>query len=70
MLLTHCMALARALALASAGSNNAAMIAMIAMTTSNSISVKAHRFAKVLFICNLSTADDEDWHFRIFVKAL
>jgi hypothetical protein len=37
--------LARSLALASAGNNNAARMAMMAITTSNSIKVKARRRA-------------------------
>src|SRR3954452_19018180 len=41
-LLTHCMFLARVFAAASAGNNIAARIAMMAITTSNSISVKAN----------------------------
>src|SRR3954470_10819427 len=40
-LLMHCVVFARPLALASAGSRSAARIAMIAITTSNSMSVNA-----------------------------
>ena len=51
MLLRHWACLALALARANAGSNMAARIAMMAMTTSSSMSVKAGRTGNLTAIC-------------------
>ena len=50
MLLTHAMRCALDFALATAGNNIAARIAMMAITTSNSINVNARRDFKILRI--------------------
>lgn len=54
----HCVRRAFSFAFASAGSNSEARIAMIAMTTSNSISVKAFRIPECFFICLRAHVDE------------
>src|SRR5437762_3103467 len=62
-LFRHAMRCALALAFANAGSNSAARMAMMAMTTSNSISVKALRGRMLFFIQDAPW--DTNWTLRV-----
>jgi hypothetical protein len=67
MLLTHCVVRAASRAAWTAGSNSATKIPIIAMTTSNSISVKPRGFV-VRVLVGLCAADRHCIKFRFFIS--